>query len=218
MLAARHILFDLDGTLIDPKLGITKSIQYALEKMGVQVPSAESLEWCIGPPLHDSLRTLLSGADDAVAARALDFFRERFEPVGKFEATVYPGVSDALSRIRQLGYKSYLATSKPQTIAAQILAHFGLHDYFDGVYGSTQDKAELIAHILQAESIDPAAALMVGDRQHDIFGAKKCLVRSVAVTYGYGSLDELSAAGPDYTFHALTELVDSLGDISQTAN
>lgn len=218
MISAKHILFDLDGTLIDPKLGITKSIQYALGKMGVQVPAADSLDWCIGPPLHLSLRKLLSGTDDETVNQAVQFFEERFGTVGKYEGSVYPGTTVALGRIKQLGYKTYLATSKPQMFAIQILEHFVLDSYFDGVYGSEHDKAALLAHILEAESIDAADALMVGDREHDIIGAKKCLVKSVAVTYGYGSMDELGVAKPDYVFDTLSEFANSLTEVKQAGD
>jgi phosphoglycolate phosphatase len=213
MISAKHVFFDLDGTLVDPKVGITKSILYALEKMGVQTPPNDSLDWCIGPPLHLSMQKLLSSTDESMAERAVGFFAERFETVGKYEGLVYPGTSDALARIRQLGQKIYLATSKPQIVASDIVKHFGLDSYFDGVYGSLHDKATLIEHILTAESIEPTDALMVGDREHDVIGAQKCFVRSVAVTYGYGSGDELKAAKPDYIFDSLGEFANSLDPV-----
>jgi phosphoglycolate phosphatase len=213
MIFAKYILFDLDGTLIDPKLGITKSILYALEKMGIEWSPNDSLEWCIGPPLHLSMQKLLSSTDEVMAERGVAFFAERFETVGKYEGAVYPGTSDALAGIRQLGQKIYLATSKPQPVASDILKHFGLDGYFDGVYGSLHDKASLIKSILKDESLDPADALMVGDREHDVIGAQKCFVRSVAVTYGYGSGDELKGAKPDYMFDSLAKFVDSLAQV-----
>jgi phosphoglycolate phosphatase len=213
MISARHILLDLDGTLIDPKLGITKSILYALEKMGVQSSPNDSLDWCIGPPLHLSMRKLLSSTDEGLVNQAVGFFAERFETIGKYEGLLYPGTTKALGRIQQLGQKMYLATSKPQNIASDILKHFGLESYFDGVYGSVHDKAALVAHILQVESIDPADALMVGDREHDVISAQKCFVRSVGVTYGYGSADELKAAKPDYLFDSLDEFVNTLAQL-----
>lgn len=114
MLSAKYILFDLDGTLIDPKLGIITSIRYALERMGAQIPPADSLDWCIGPPLHLSLGKLLSTTDDATMVQAVAFFVKRFGTVGKYEGLVYPESAAALSRIKQLGYKLYLATSKSQ--------------------------------------------------------------------------------------------------------
>lgn len=213
LISAKYILFDLDGTLIDPKLGITKSILYALEKMGVKSSPNDSLDWCIGPPMHLSMRKLLSSADDDMVEKAVGFFAERFETVGKYEGSLYPGTQDALERIQHLGQKLYLATSKPQIIASDILRHFGLESYFDGVYGSLHDKAALVAHILKVESIDPADALMVGDREHDVISAQKCFVRSAAVTYGYGSVAELKAAKPDYLFDSLGEFVDTLAQV-----
>lgn len=213
MISAQYIMFDLDGTLIDPKPGITKSIQWALEKMGAPVPPADTLEWRIGPPLHLSFGKLLASADEDTQKQAVQFFAERFETVGKYEARVYPETADALSRIKQLGYKMHLATSKPQAVAQDIIRHFALDRYFDGVYGSLHDKALLVAHILEAEAIDPADTLMVGDREQDILAAKNHSVRSVGVTYGYGSAAELNAASPDYLFDSLLALADSLAQV-----
>lgn len=214
MISAEYIFFDLDGTLVDPKVGITKSIQYALGKIGAPVISADSLDWCIGPPLAQSLQKLLPDLDDNSIKQAVGFFAERFETVGKYESVVYPGITDALTKIKQLGIKSYLATSKPQFVAGDILNHFDLDPFFDGVYGSEHDKGALIAHILNAETVDPADGLMVGDREHDILGAKKCLVRSVGVTYGYGSIDELVSAKPDYMFDDLRKFASSLSEVN----
>lgn len=211
MISAGCILFDLDGTLIDPKLGITRSILYALEKMGVESPPPDSLDWCIGPPLHVSMRRLLATTDDDLTQKGVGFFAERFESIGKYEGLVYPEVTSALGVIRSSGARMYLATSKPQPVARDILEHFGLDGYFDGAYGSLGDKAALLANLLEAESIQPGDSLMVGDREHDILAAKKNSMRSVGVTYGYGSIDELKAAQPDYLFDSLADFASSLG-------
>ncbi len=210
MVSAKYLIFDLDGTLVDPKLGITKSIQYALEKMGVQSPPADTLEWCIGPPMHLSMRKLLSSTDEDIVEHAVSFFAERFGTIGKYEGVVYPGAVVALDGIKRLGHKTYLATSKPQMIAVDILKHFALDGYFDGVYGSVGDKTPLLASLLETEALNAADTLMIGDREHDIVAAKKNAIRSVGVTYGYGPRDKLITAGPDYLFDSLVDFANSL--------
>ena len=213
IIPARTILFDLDGTLVDSKAGITRSVQYALERMDLPSPPAESLEWLIGPPMQLSLRKLLATSDETLVAQAMGFFLERYGTVGKYEGTLYPGTAAALGAIKRSGHRVYLATSKPRNEAVDILTHFGLDTFFDGIYGSVGQKAALIAALLQAESLVAAETLMVGDRDLDILAARENSVRSVGVTYGYGSPDELRAAGPDYLFDSLGDLAGSLAPV-----
>lgn len=209
------ILFDLDGTLTDPKEGITRCIQYSIDRLGMNPPSADHLTWCIGPPLRESFSRLLNTVDDALLDQALFHYRTRFSEVGMFENTLYPDSVPALQRISAAGFGIVLATSKPRVYAARILDHFDLARFFHAVHGSEldgrlTDKGELIAHILATENLDPAATLIVGDRSHDIIGGKKNGISTAAVTYGYGSIDEISAAGPDLVFAALPELAGFL--------
>jgi phosphoglycolate phosphatase len=162
-----HILFDLDGTLTDPMPGITASIRYALRTMEAHVPEPQELLWCIGPPLRGSFATLLQCEDEATLQRAIALYRECFSAIGMYENALYDGIEMLLAELKTSGTKLYLATSKPLFFAEQILRHFGLDTYFDGAYGSALDgglsnKAELIAHLLESESIDPASAVMVG--------------------------------------------------------
>jgi phosphoglycolate phosphatase len=201
----RNVLFDLDGTLTDPKDGITRCIQYSLDRLGRPAPATNDLLWCIGPPLRGSFATLLDSTDDALLDRALALYRERFGDVGLFENVVYPGIPSALADIQAQGFRLFLATSKPEVYAKQILEHFGLTPHFLRAYGAELDgrrtnKVELVAYLLQQESLDSRETLMVGDRLHDIAGGKQNGTATAAVTYGYGSADEIADAGPDYTF------------------
>ncbi|MBR0696765.1 HAD family hydrolase [Bradyrhizobium lablabi] len=195
------IFFDLDGTLTDPKPGITGSIQYALRKLDHPTPSQDELTWCIGPPLRASFATLLGGEE--LADRAVALYRERFGDVGLFENSVYPDVEHVLATLRQASRRMFVATSKPHVFATRIIDHFGLATYFDHVFGSELDgtrvnKADLLAYAIGETGIDPAHAVMVGDRSHDVIGAKSNGMRAIGVLYGYGSRDELTEAGAAY--------------------
>lgn len=206
-----HVLLDLDGTLTDPKQGITRCIEYALQKMGVTHQQA-SLDWCIGPPLIESFATLLNSADPKLLQQALALYRERFSDVGLYENLLYPDVVVGLHRLQQKGLKLYLATSKPQVYAQRILAHFDVADFFTGVYGSELSgervhKTDLIAYLLQQEGLNTADCMMVGDRKHDIIGARNNAVKTIAVTYGYGSSDELLQEQPAYLCNSFRTVV-----------
>ncbi len=210
-----NILFDLDGTLTDPKVGITRCIQFSLEHFDVQVPEADNLTWCIGPPLRDSFSHLLNTADDDKLDLALANYRKRFSKIGIFENIVFPEIPKSLERIKDSGFRIYLATSKPRVFAEQILDHFKLIQFFDMVYGaelngSLVDKGELIAHIIESESLDPERSLMVGDRVYDIAGGKENGIMTAAVSYGYGSMDEIISSKPDLIFDRFSDLSDFL--------
>lgn len=201
-LTRRAVLFDLDGTLTDPKPGITACIRHALAGLGRTPPDADDLLWCIGPPLGQSFATLLDTVDDTLIARGLALYRERFGAVGLFENAVYPGIAEAVAAVRAAGIATYVATSKPHVYATRIVAHFGLDPLFDGVYGSELDgarveKGDLIAHALAEQRLDPARVVMIGDRQHDAIGARRCGVRVIGVTWGYGTEAELRAHGAE---------------------
>lgn len=193
------ILMDLDGTLTDPGLGITNAVMYALGKAGITPPERTALYKFIGPPLMDSFRNFY-GMSDADAAQATAWFREYYTSGGNFENTPYSGIGDALQTLRDAGCRLVVATSKPQAQAELILQHFGLAQHFDAIAGASLDesrskKAQVIAYALDAFHIDPATALMVGDREHDVLGAKECGLPCVGVLYGYGDEPELTAAG-----------------------
>ncbi|MGO4716238.1 HAD family hydrolase [Bradyrhizobium sp. 2TAF24] len=192
------VFFDLDGTLTDPKPGITRSIQYALRRLDRAVPSEDDLTWCIGPPLRASFVKLLGGEE--FADRGVELYRERFADTGLYENAVYPGIEPTLSALQAVGFSLFVATSKPRVFAERIIDHFGLRSYFARVFGSELDgtrvdKGHLLAYAIQETGVDPARAVMIGDRSHDIVGAAKNAIRAIGVTYGYGSVVELTEAG-----------------------
>jgi phosphoglycolate phosphatase len=196
----QNLLFDLDGTLTDPYVGITASIRAALACLGRPAPPPERLGWCIGPPLRESFKRLLVTEDDALADRALTHYRERFGAVGLFENRVYAGVPTVLEQLSAKGYRLFVATSKPGVFADRILDHFGLRVHFSAVYGSEldgtrNDKGDLIAHLLSREAIPAAETVMIGDRYHDIVGARRNGVGAYGVLWGYGTRMELEKAG-----------------------
>ncbi|WP_193199159.1 HAD family hydrolase [Nostoc sp. MG11] len=206
-MSASAILFDLDGTLTDPKPGITRCIQFALSELGYRPPDANELHWCIGPPIKDSFSLLLKTLDDTVLEQAISLYRSRFATIGLFENSLYPQISETLDAIRFAGYKTFVATSKPHIYARQIIEHFGLSSLFNGVYGSKLDgtrsvKADLIYHILVTEQLSPSHVVMVGDRSHDMIGAKHNDVTAIGVTYGYGTEEELKTHGADLIAHS----------------
>lgn len=191
-------LFDLDGTLTDPKTGITRSLQYALDKLGRRVSETDELTWMIGPPIVAGFTELLGGTEDVQDAVRL--YRERYGDVGLFENEVYAGIPALLQDLREKDVRLYVATSKLQAFARRILDHFDLSRFFDEIYGSeldnrNADKRDLIRHILEQERFDPAGAVMIGDRKHDAIGAKANGLASIGVTWGYGSRQELLDAG-----------------------
>lgn len=192
------VLFDLDGTLTDPGEGITNSVAYALRKWGIEPPERQALYCFIGPPLVDSFMKYY-GFTPENAQRAVEDYREYFRDRGIFENAVYDGVPALLQGLREAGLRVVLATSKPEEFAVTILEHFGLAQWFDAVAGASMDgsrskKGDVIAYALARCG---GRAVMVGDRKHDILGAKENGLPSVGVLYGYGSREELLAAGAD---------------------
>lgn len=203
-------LFDLDGTLTDPGPGIKNSIRYALSKKGLPALSEEILNAFIGPPLLDSFAEHC-GATPADAQLLLKYYREYFADRGMFENTVYPGIAEVLAALKERGAKLYVATSKPEPFAKQILAHFGLAPYFDFIGGSTMDetrtkKAEVIDYVLKENDLNANECLMVGDRYYDIEGARSCGLGAAAVLFGYGDFEELKSA--DYLLEKPEELLN----------
>jgi len=199
-LGQASVLFDLDGTLTDPRTGITRCIQHALAALGRAVPPEEDLLWCIGPPLQRSFPRLLGTEDPAVIGTAIARYRERFSAEGLYENVLYPGVPEMLAGLRGKGCRTFVATSKPHVFARRILEHFRIAGLFEGIHGSEldgtrADKGELIRHLLVVEGLAAGTAIMVGDREHDMAGGAACGLRCVGVTYGYGSEEELLAHG-----------------------
>ena len=205
------VLFDLDGTLTDSKIGITKSVQYALSKFNIQEDNLDNLESFIGPPLSESFQKHY-GFEPSQAQDAVDFYREYFSTSGMYENVVYPGIPDLLADLKSKRKELIVATSKPTVFANQILNTFNLDQYFTSVVGSHLDgtrtsKTEIIAHALSTlGKPQDNRAVMVGDREHDIIGAQGNAIDSIAVTYGYGSLLELQRANPTYLAQAVEEI------------
>jgi phosphoglycolate phosphatase len=210
-----HLLFDLDGTLTDPKQGIVACIRHALSCMDVEISADIKLESYIGPPLRDTFRSLCG--DDSDVEVAVGFYRERFSTIGLFENRIYDGIPLCLEQLRAKVQTIHLATSKPTIYAEQIIQHFGLERYFDVIYGSELDgrlgdKTELINHILKREKLDAANTVMIGDRSFDVVGARNNNVRAIGVLWGYGSEAELDLAGAHQMCSHPAELSGQLTD------
>lgn len=199
----QHILFDLDGTLTDPGIGITNSVMYALKKFQIEVEDRTTLFKFIGPPLKASFEKYY-GFSKEESELALQYYREYFKPKGLYENQVYKGVRELLTELKSRNKTLILATSKPEEFAIEILKHFDLYPYFDFVAGATMDssrvkKADVILYALQSYGVsDLSSAIMIGDREHDILGAKQVGLDSIGVLYGYGDYEELKGAGATY--------------------
>lgn len=207
----QYILFDLDGTLTDPKEGITKSIAYALAYYGIAVEDLDTLCKFIGPPLKDSFMKYY-GFDDAKAEEAVEKYREYFKPYGVYENKVYDGVEKLLKKLTDCGKTMVLATSKPTIFANIILDHFDLAKYFSYIAGSELNgsrvkKGDVITYALEQAGIeDKSQAVMVGDREHDIIGANENGLDSIGVLYGYGCREEFEKYGADVVVATVEEL------------
>jgi phosphoglycolate phosphatase len=207
-----QLFFDLDGTLTDSRPGILASMRHALTILGMDIPAEETLSRLIGPPTHEAFRELLDSSDSEFIASTIAIYRERYAELGLFESSVYPGVAEGLRELRAAGFSLFVVTSKPQVYANRIIDHFDLRQYFQHVYGSElsgerSKKGELIAHVLSLEGLASSSAWMIGDRLHDVLGAKQNGLRSAGVLWGYGSRAELSDAGADELFQTMPELV-----------
>lgn len=207
----QSILFDLDGTLTDAAPGITNSVKYALSKFGIDETNDNKLRKFLGPPLISSFMEFY-GFSKEKAQKAVEYYREYFVPHGIFENEVYSGIPKLLQKLKADGKTLIIATSKPETFAVQIAEHFEIDSYFDLIAGSNLDntrskKAQVIEYALKTLGIlDRAHAVMIGDREHDIKGAKKTGLRSIGVLYGYASPGELENAGADFTANSPEEL------------
>jgi phosphoglycolate phosphatase len=210
-----HIFLDLDGTLVDPRQGITQSVRYALERMTLVAPPADELTWVIGPPLIESFTRLGVAAPEI----ALKYYRQRYAAQGIYEARVYDGVIAALTALTGAGHVLCLATAKPHVFARRVVAHFGLADHLADLFGpemdgTRNDKADLLAHAIEITGAAPGASVMIGDRVHDIEAARANTMASVAVTWGFGDVGEWACA--DRICNAPPELPGILNDLLAT--
>jgi phosphoglycolate phosphatase len=208
-----NILFDLDGTLTDPKIGIIACIRFALSKLDIEIDKDINLESFIGPPLRDTFRELCG--NDEIAENAVSIYRERFSTKGLFENQVYDGIPECLNRLIEKADSIHVATSKPTIYSERIIEHFDLSRYFNLVYGSNldgslSDKTDLLRHIIESEDLLPRHTVMIGDRSFDIIGAKNHGIRAIGVLWGYGTEDELSNAGADGLCNHPDEIYDKV--------
>lgn len=209
----QYILFDLDGTLTDPGLGITNSILYALREMGAELPERESLYRFIGPPLA---KTFLEFFPDEKVQEAIDTYRVYFRAKGMFENTVYDGIPHLLRELKARKIPAAVATSKPEEFAVTILEHFGLAEYFTVIGGAAMDgsrseKQQVMEYVLDKLNVSPdhlPQCIMTGDRKYDIQGAKALGMTAIGVSWGYGNQEELTNAGADAVADTPAQLLD----------
>jgi phosphoglycolate phosphatase len=210
-----NILFDLDGTLTDSKAGIIKSAQYALESFGIEIENTDDLTQFIGPPLRQMFKELYNFNDTDVE-KAVEKFRERYFSIGVYENEMYKGIDVLLGKLKDRSKTLFVATSKVTTLANTVLSHFKIYNYFSFVSGAEMngdrsEKTEVIKYALEQKNItDLSGCIMIGDRKHDILGAKTFGMKSVGVLYGYGGFEELSEAGADYIVKDVNELSELL--------
>ncbi len=207
-----ELLFDLDGTLTDPVVGITRSIQHAMLGLGREPAGESELAQYVGPPLRGTFAALLSTNDECLISRAIDLYRERFVAVGMFENEVYSGVASGLGQLAADNHRLWVVTSKPQVYAQQIIDHFGLLAWFSGIYGSeldgrNADKADLVREVLENEHMKPGETWMIGDRAQDVRGGRINGTRTAGVLWGYGTEEELRAEEPDMLVESMEDLV-----------
>ena len=217
----RTILFDLDGTLTDSGEGIINCAIYALERFGLPIPPKESLRYMVGPPLGESL--VKQGVPPERAEEAVAVFRERYVPIGKFENTPYPGIGELLEQLKEAGHTLYVATSKPEQMSIDILEHFDLAKYFDGICGASMDtsrssKGAVIEYLIQKNG-KTDNMVMVGDTKYDVLGAGAHGIPCIGVSWGYGCVAEMREAGAiaiaesmDELKHLLTEGIQDSTD------
>lgn len=208
----KTILFDLDGTLTDSGEGIINCVIYALERFGLPVPPRESLRYFVGPPLHESF--IKQGIPAQRAEEAVAVYRERYVPTGMFENSPYPGVRELLENLKAEGHTLFVASSKPEWMCVEILKHFDLANHFDQICGATMDTSrtnkEAVIEYLIHENGKADNMIMVGDTKFDVLGAKVHNIPCIGVSWGYGTVSEMQAAGAMAIANTMQELLDLL--------
>ena len=210
-------LFDLDGTLTDPELGITNCIAFALRELGAPVPPQAELRGWIGAPLQATFADFLGS--DSLSEDALALYRSRFTDTGLFENTPYAGIHETLAALRPTFESFLVVTSKPTVFARRIIEHFDLDRFFDEVYGSELDgrftnKVDLMGHVIETRQLQPPSAVMVGDRRFDVQAARQHGVRAVGVLWGFGDREELETAGADAICKTVTDLPATIAGLA----
>lgn len=211
------VFLDLDGTLIDPKEGITSSIQFTLQELGmIDIPTQNELTWCIGPPLHNSFDVLLGPGADLDEAMAI--YRAHYTDEAMYLADVYDGIGDMFDAFHQVDARLFVATSKPHVYANELIEHFGIHAHIEQLFGSeldgtNSDKTDLLKFALDETGADPARSVMIGDRRFDIFGARNNDIPSVGALWGFGEPEELHMAEADALAGAPEEVPEIVFDL-----
>ncbi|MBO4458322.1 MAG: HAD-IA family hydrolase [Butyrivibrio sp.] len=209
----KNLLFDLDGTLTDSSEGITKCAIYAFEKMHMTPPDINELYTFIGPPLGYSFTK--HGVDEKDKDKAVAIYRERYSTIGKFENAPYPGMTELLKKLKDEGYKLYVATSKLEKLAVEVLDHFNMTEYFDEIAGSTKDgsrekKEDVIQYLLDKIGATKDGTVMIGDTNFDVLGAAELGIPCIAVTWGFGDNDEMKKAGAVALVSSMDELYNAV--------
>jgi phosphoglycolate phosphatase len=209
-----NLLFDLDGTLVDSSKTIIASIAFALRRMGFELSMNSSVEAVIGASLFDIFRNQFEMSDEQ-AYVAIDLYREHYDSLNQEGTRVYENIPEVLPRLKKAGYRLFIATVKPTQIADKVLSDLDLRSWFDGIAGSSmdserRDKSSIIAHALRKFDLDPLHSIMIGDRDQDITGARENGMPAIAVTYGFGSREELVSARPDHVVERSEEIVSLL--------
>lgn len=213
----QNLFFDLDGTLTDPELGITRCIVYALDRLGFAAPKRADLRKYIGPPLRAAFGDLLATSDDVLIEHAVAIYRERFEDVGLYENELFQETAESLARLAGSGCRMFVETAKAEVYARRIVEHFDLSQYFVREYGAAlsgegSHKSDLLARILAERGIEPGESIMIGDRAGDVAGARANGIKSIGVLWGYGTVDELAKA--DRQVRTWQELVTVVEEMS----
>ena len=208
----KAILFDLDGTLTDSGPGIMNCARLALEHYGLPIPSDAEMRTFVGPPLHESF--VRFGVPAEEADNAIEIYRSRYIPIGKYENDPYPGIQEVLEKLKALGHTLYVATSKPESMSVDILEHFDLAKYFDIICGASFDrsrsnKEDVITHLLN-QCGDYDEKIMVGDTAFDVIGAKAHGIPTIGVAWGYGKVEDMEKAGAYAIVHTMDELFEAL--------
>ncbi|WP_068313998.1 HAD hydrolase-like protein [Polycladidibacter hongkongensis] len=216
------VLFDLDGTLTNPYIGITSGFQHALAKMGRDVPERDVLKIYIGPPIEQGIASALGSDDPAEIEAAVKQYRSYYDAQGLFENHIYDGIVEVLAALTDMGVPLFVATSKIEGAARRIVTHFGLEPYFKEIYGSfaggaRADKGELIKALLEAEGLASDRVVMIGDRKYDLIGARKNKVTSIGVLWGFGTQDELEQEEPAHLAANPAELLPVLRQFAADA-
>jgi phosphoglycolate phosphatase len=203
----RNIFFDLDGTLVDTKLGVFRCYQYALSKLGQPYPGDDTMLQFLGPPLRYAFTTLLKTKDNAVIENAVSIYRERYTTTGIYECAPYPGIMELLAELHKHNLRLFVVTTKAKPYADTIAQYLGFSKWLTDVYGpgmngDMDDKAKMIRHILSSRSLNSQETVMIGDRDRDIQAGKTNHTRTMGITYGYGSTVEIAMAKPDYICHS----------------